>query len=67
MKNLIGSDKQTCPYTDLANFVKEMHEFKENSMEQTAKLMGSKLLIIQKQNDKLFDEVRSDMMDFLRI
>ena len=44
-----------------------MHEFKENSMEQTAKLMGSKLLIIQKQNDKLFDEVRSDMIDFLRI
>jgi hypothetical protein len=44
-----------------------MHEFKEDCMEQTVKLMSSKLLMNQKQNDKLFEEVRSDMIDFLRI
>jgi len=48
-------------------FVRELHDFKEDSMESTVKLIQSKFKSGQTQNGKLVDEIKEDMMDFLRI
>lgn len=64
---LLGSDKKKCAYADFPMFVKEMHEFREESGTQMVTLMKSKLKEQEKVNEKNRVALKDDLMEFMRI
>ena len=40
---MIGEDKKENAYTDIKEFVTELHEYKDSSIESLIKIMDSKL------------------------
>ena len=49
---IIGDDKNENAYTDIKEFVTELHEYKDSSIESLIKIMDSKLDGFKKKSEK---------------
>ena len=64
---IIGPDKKNNAYQTFPQFIEDVHEFKENGMDSLIKVMDSKVKAVTIASEKQQTEMRSDMMDFLRL
>lgn len=64
---IIGPDKKNNAYTSFPQFIEEVQEFKESGMDSLIKVMDSKVKAVTIASEKQQTEIRSDMMDYLRL
>ena len=64
---IIGPEKKNNAYPNFTEFIKEMHEFKEGGMDSLIKVMDSKVKAVTNGSDKQMQDIRTDMMDYLRL
>ena len=64
---IIGPDKKKNAYTSYKNFVKEIHEFKEESMASLITVMDSKVKGSHQKQEKTLSDMKSDLMDYMRL